>query len=132
MIGGNGLIKITAVHVQIKSAAVIRLEAFLTSEMPGLFDHFPMSCLFAIATLDFLLTPAIKIARPDHASTRYPRLDKLLAANLKKAKMARAEKPYFYALVLKGGTTGKLLIERMKIKMGPIQAAKKAIEAAPP
>ena len=56
-----------------------------------------------------------------------PKIDKLLAANLKKAKMARAEKPYFYALVLKGGTTGKLLVERMKIKMGPIQAAKKAI-----
>jgi hypothetical protein len=55
------------------------------------------------------------------------KIDKLLAANLKKAKMARAEKPYFYALVLKGGTTGKLLVERMKIKMGPIQAAKKAI-----
>jgi hypothetical protein len=54
------------------------------------------------------------------------KIDKLLATNLKKAKMARAEKPYFYALVLKGGTSGKLLVDRLKIKMGAIQAAKKA------
>ncbi len=56
-----------------------------------------------------------------------PKIDKLLAANLAKAKLARAEKPFFFALVLKGGgTSGKLLIDRMKIKPTPIQAAKKA------
>jgi len=55
-----------------------------------------------------------------------PKIDKLLAANLAKAKMATPEKPYFYALVLKGGgTSGKLLVDRLKIKEPQILNAKK-------
>ena len=55
-----------------------------------------------------------------------PKIDKLLAANLAKAKMATKEKPYFYALVLKGGgTSGKLLVDRLKIKEPQILNAKK-------
>ena len=56
-----------------------------------------------------------------------PKIDKVLAANLQKAKLAPADKPYFYALVLKGGgTSGKLLVDRLKIKEQPILDAKKA------
>jgi hypothetical protein len=56
-----------------------------------------------------------------------PRIDKLLAANLAKARLAQADKPYFYTLVVKGGgTSGKLLVDRLKIKEPQILAAKKA------
>ena len=56
-----------------------------------------------------------------------PKIDKLLQANLQKAKMAQQAKPYFFALVLKGGgTSGKLLVNRMKIKEKAILDAKKA------
>ena len=55
-----------------------------------------------------------------------PKIDPVLKANLLKAKMAQAGKPYFFALVLKGGTSGKLLIDRFKIKPKPISDAKKA------
>ena len=55
-----------------------------------------------------------------------PKFDKLLAANLAKAKMAEPAKPYFFVLVLKGGTSGKLLVDRLKIKDDKIGAAKKA------
>src|SRR3954466_15860939 len=56
-----------------------------------------------------------------------PKIDKLLQANLQKAKMAQQAKPYFSALVLKGGgTSGKLLVDRIKIKEKPILDAMKA------
>jgi hypothetical protein len=61
-----------------------------------------------------------------------PKIDKLLAANLAKAKTAPKDKPYFYALVLKGGgTSGKLLVDRLKIKEPQILNAKSS-PAAPP
>jgi len=56
-----------------------------------------------------------------------PKIDKILAANLGKARMAEEARPYFFALVLKGGgTSGKLLVDRLKIKDKPIIDAKKA------
>jgi hypothetical protein len=53
-------------------------------------------------------------------------IDKLFAAKLAKAKMATKEKPHFFALVLKGGTSGKLQVDRKKIPTLKIGALKKA------
>jgi hypothetical protein len=53
-------------------------------------------------------------------------IDKLFAAKMMKAKMASKEKPHFFALVLKGGTSGKLLLDRKKIPMSKIGPVKKA------
>ena len=53
-------------------------------------------------------------------------IDKLFAAKMMKSKIANKEKPQFFALVLKGGTSGKLLIDRKKIPTSQIAAVKKA------
>ena len=52
-------------------------------------------------------------------------VDKELATHLKKAKKARAERPLFYALVLKGGTDGKLMVGKKKVPNAAVNDAKK-------
>src|SRR5262245_60811393 len=53
--------------------------------------------------------------------------DKDLASFLNKAKKAKPERPLFFALVLKGGSDGKLMIDRKKVAGADIAAAKKEI-----
>jgi hypothetical protein len=48
-----------------------------------------------------------------------------LKTGLTKARTAKSDKPMFFAMVLKGGSDGVLLVDKMKIAPAKIQQAKK-------
>src|SRR5262245_51803215 len=52
--------------------------------------------------------------------------DEKLATNIKLARTRKKDNPVHFALVLKGGTDGALLIDRKKVAKGEIDEAKKS------
>ncbi len=58
------------------------------------------------------------------ATDKQDAANKALAAGLVKARTAKSEKPLFFALLLKGGSDGELLVDNKKIPPAKIQEAK--------